>query len=145
MQKQDTWLVCAERRSQEGVWVGLAKTVFVKGRKVIRGGHLCVGLSRADQLIAPLMQTCSRSEVRLCVRALSSFRERIAGAIGEGYQRQHDRHLDQHADTVARAAPEDSPNRLIATATASSKKLDVPIMAQGAATLCGTFHAQAAA
>ena len=46
--------------------------------------------------------------------------------------------------TVASAAPEFRPNRLIATATASSKKLDVPIMAQGAATLCGTFHAHAA-
>ena len=36
--------------------------------------------------------------------------------------------------TVARAAPELSPKRLIATATASSKKFEVPIRAQGAAT-----------
>ena len=39
--------------------------------------------------------------------------------------------------TVARAAPEESPNKLMATATASSKKLEVPIMAAGAATLNG--------
>src|SRR3546814_3307583 len=36
--------------------------------------------------------------------------------------------------TVASAAPEFSPNRLIAAATASSKKLDAPIRAAGAAT-----------
>src|SRR5690606_4881978 len=47
--------------------------------------------------------------------------------------------------TVASAAPDCSPKRLIATAAASSKKLDVPISAQGAATLKGTRHAQAAA
>jgi len=40
--------------------------------------------------------------------------------------------------TVASAAPECRPNREIATATASSKKLDVPIMQAGAATLCGS-------
>src|SRR5690606_31554204 len=39
--------------------------------------------------------------------------------------------------TVASAAPECRPNRLIATATANSKKLDVPMSAQGAATLNG--------
>ena len=37
--------------------------------------------------------------------------------------------------TVASAAPESNPNRLIATATANSKKFDVPIRAAGAATL----------
>src|SRR5690606_16291363 len=47
--------------------------------------------------------------------------------------------------TVASAAPEFRPNRLMATATASSKKFEVPIRAQGAAILCGTRHAQAAA
>ena len=46
--------------------------------------------------------------------------------------------------TVVRAAPEFNPNRLIATATASSKKFEVPISAQGAATLNGTRHTQAA-
>ncbi|MBM4214864.1 MAG: DUF2238 domain-containing protein [Gammaproteobacteria bacterium] len=35
--------------------------------------------------------------------------------------------------TVAKAAPLERPNRLIATATASSKKFEVPIIAQGAA------------
>jgi hypothetical protein len=35
--------------------------------------------------------------------------------------------------TVARAAHDCRPNRLMATATASSKKLDVPIIAAGAA------------
>ena len=35
--------------------------------------------------------------------------------------------------TVAKAAPEFIPNRDIATATASSKKLDVPIKQAGAA------------
>ena len=39
--------------------------------------------------------------------------------------------------TVARAAPECRPNREMATATASSKKLLVPISAAGAATLWG--------
>ncbi len=38
--------------------------------------------------------------------------------------------------TVASAAPEWNPNRLIAAATASSKKLDAPIKAEGQATLC---------
>jgi len=41
--------------------------------------------------------------------------------------------------TVARAAPECRPNNEIATATASSKKLDVPIIQAGAAILCGSF------
>jgi hypothetical protein len=35
--------------------------------------------------------------------------------------------------TVANAAPDSSPNKLIAAATASSKKLDAPISADGAA------------
>ena len=35
--------------------------------------------------------------------------------------------------TVARVAPDDNPNREIATATANSKKLDAPIMPHGAA------------
>ena len=38
--------------------------------------------------------------------------------------------------TVARAAPELKPNRLMAAATASSKKLDAPIKADGQATEC---------
>ncbi len=38
--------------------------------------------------------------------------------------------------TVARAAPELKPNRLIAAATASSKKFDAPISAEGPATQC---------
>src|SRR5690606_2345994 len=42
--------------------------------------------------------------------------------------------------TVASAAPEFSPKSPIATATASSKKFDVPISAQGAATRWGTAH-----
>ena len=37
--------------------------------------------------------------------------------------------------TVANAAPDRNPNRLMATATASSKKLDAPIRAAGAAML----------
>ena len=44
---------------------------------------------------------------------------------------------------VAKAAPEFSPNKLIATATANSKKLEVPIIAHGAATLNGTFNRHA--
>jgi hypothetical protein len=36
--------------------------------------------------------------------------------------------------TVASAAPDEKPNRLIATATASSKKLLAPISADGPAT-----------
>lgn len=35
--------------------------------------------------------------------------------------------------TVARVAPDESPNREIATATDNSKKLDAPIMPHGAA------------
>jgi hypothetical protein len=46
--------------------------------------------------------------------------------------------------TVAKAAPELSPNKEIATATASSKKLDVPIKHAGPATLCGNFNRLAA-
>ena len=38
--------------------------------------------------------------------------------------------------TVASAAPDSKPNRLIAAATASSKKLLAPISADGPATLC---------
>src|SRR3990172_4944380 len=38
--------------------------------------------------------------------------------------------------TVARAAPDSKPNRLIAAATASSKKFEAPIRAEGQATLC---------
>src|SRR5215218_8915073 len=40
--------------------------------------------------------------------------------------------------TVARAAPEPGPYRAMAVATASSKKLLVPIRAPGAAMPCGT-------
>lgn len=40
--------------------------------------------------------------------------------------------------TVASAAPEENPNRLIAVATASSKKLLAPISAEGAATQWAT-------
>src|SRR5690606_24144347 len=47
--------------------------------------------------------------------------------------------------TVTSPTPECRPNRPMATATASSKKFEVPIRAQGAAILCGTRHAQAAA
>ena len=38
--------------------------------------------------------------------------------------------------TVASAAPDSKPNRLMAAATASSKKFDAPISADGQATLC---------
>ncbi|MNE81304.1 hypothetical protein D3C80_1779430 [compost metagenome] len=38
--------------------------------------------------------------------------------------------------TVASAAPEWKPNRLMAAATASSKKFDAPIRAEGPATEC---------
>ena len=38
--------------------------------------------------------------------------------------------------TVASAAPELKPNRLIAAATASSKKFEAPIKADGPATQC---------
>jgi hypothetical protein len=41
--------------------------------------------------------------------------------------------------TVASAAPELSPNREIATATANSKKLEVPIRQAGPAMLCGSL------
>src|SRR6185312_5859735 len=41
--------------------------------------------------------------------------------------------------TVASAAPERSPNMLMAVATANSKKLLAPIRAEGPATQCGTF------
>jgi hypothetical protein len=40
--------------------------------------------------------------------------------------------------TVASAAPESKPNRLMAAATASSKKLLAPISAEGAATQCAS-------
>src|SRR5690625_5719184 len=45
--------------------------------------------------------------------------------------------------TVASAAVEVRPKRLMATATASSKKLEVPIIAAGAATLNGSLSARA--
>src|SRR5512132_2280363 len=38
--------------------------------------------------------------------------------------------------TVASAAPDSKPNRLIAAATASSKKFEAPISAEGQATEC---------
>src|SRR5689334_8697507 len=40
--------------------------------------------------------------------------------------------------TVARAAPDSKPNKLMAAATASSKKLLAPISAEGAATQCAS-------
>lgn len=45
--------------------------------------------------------------------------------------------------TVASAAPELSPNKAMATATANSKKLLAPIIAPGAAISWGNFHALA--
>ena len=44
--------------------------------------------------------------------------------------------------TVASAAPERKPNSAIAAATASSKKFEAPINADGQATLCGTPSAR---
>ena len=44
--------------------------------------------------------------------------------------------------TVASAAPESKPNRLIAAATASSKKLLAPISAEGAAAACAEPQAR---
>ena len=41
---------------------------------------------------------------------------------------------------VARAAGEDVPNKATATATASSKKLDAPIIPAGAAISCGSLN-----
>src|SRR5262245_430693 len=41
--------------------------------------------------------------------------------------------------TVARAAPDSGPNKAMAVATASSKKLLAPMRAPGAATSYGTF------
>ena len=41
--------------------------------------------------------------------------------------------------TVARVAPEERPNRLMATATASSKKLDAPIIPDGGGHLVGNL------
>ena len=48
-------------------------------------------------------------------------------------QGQHHWYFASTPTTVASAAPEFNPKRLIATATASSKKFEVPIMAAGAA------------
>ena len=45
--------------------------------------------------------------------------------------------------TVAKAAPDCKPNKEMATATASSKKLEVPIRHAGPATLCGSFNQRA--
>jgi hypothetical protein len=45
--------------------------------------------------------------------------------------------------TVASAAPEFSPKRTMAAATASSKKLLAPMSAAGAATECLTFQSRA--
>ena len=54
--------------------------------------------------------------------------------------RQHHRHLDQHADhRRERGARLRAEERDRAVATASSKKLLAPMSAPGAATLCGTF------
>ena len=47
--------------------------------------------------------------------------------------------------TVASAAPEFNPNSEIATATANSKKFEVPIMQAGAAMAWGSFRRSAAA
>ena len=47
--------------------------------------------------------------------------------------------------TVASAAPEFRPNSEIATATASSKKLEVPIRQAGPAMSCGSFSSLAPA
>jgi hypothetical protein len=44
--------------------------------------------------------------------------------------------------TVASAAPDSKPNRTMAVATASSKKLLAPIRAEGAATQCATPKVQ---
>jgi hypothetical protein len=57
------------------------------------------------------------------------------GVVDDVDHEQHDGHLDEPT-TVARAAPELKPNRLMAAATASSKKLDAPIKADGQAMLC---------
>ena len=44
--------------------------------------------------------------------------------------------------TVASAAPELKPNKLIAAATANSKKFEAPISADGQATLCFSPNAR---
>jgi hypothetical protein len=79
---------------------------------------------------------------RKSVRATSGRRDPISGGGGEPVaravahrtHRQHDGHLDEHADD-GRASPRDSgPTSAIAVATASSKKWLAPIGAPGAAT-----------
>ncbi len=45
---------------------------------------------------------------------------------------------------VTNTAGDDAPNKVMATATANSKKLDAPIMPAGAATSWGNFKAFAA-
>ncbi len=58
-----------------------------------------------------------------------------ARAVHDFDHGQHHRHFDQHADDGRqRRAPESKPNRLMAAATASSKKLLAPMRAEGAAT-----------
>lgn len=52
-------------------------------------------------------------------------------AVGKGHERQHNRHFDQDAHDGGQGSTRPQPKRLIATATASSKKFEVPISAQG--------------
>ena len=46
----------------------------------------------------------------------------VLAAVEDGHQRQHHRHLDQHADHRGRAAPDSRPNSEIATATAKLRR-----------------------
>ena len=60
------------------------------------------------------------------------------GGVHDPDDREHDRDFHQHADHGRERGPDSKPNRLIAAATASSKKLLAPIRAAGAATQCAT-------
>ena len=61
----------------------------------------------------------------------------------DAHDGKHDRNLDQHADDGReRGARLEAKKSAIAAATASSKKFEAPIKADGQATLCGTPRAR---
>jgi hypothetical protein len=65
-----------------------------------------------------------------------------ARAHHDPHHGEHDRHFDEHADDRRERGARLKAKQRDRRATASSKKFDAPIKADGQATLCGTPRAR---
>ena len=123
----------------------------VRGRSGAHAVTVRVGRHRprsARRLSAGAARECARSRRALSpLRSVGAWLKARGGypalvpdaaPVDETHDRQHHRNFDQHADDRRERGARSKPNRLIAAATASSKKFEAPISAEGPATQCAT-------